>query len=405
MRFGLIGFPLGHSFSPPIHRLLGDYDYALYPQTKEELDAFLRNNTLDGFNITIPYKTDVLPYCGALSDRAKKIGSVNTVIRQADGTYYGDNTDYFGFLSLLGTDAEKLKGQKALILGSGGTEKAVRAVLSDLGANAVTVSRTGENNYTNLSRHYDAKLLVNTTPVGMFPRTGETPVDLSPFTACTLVLDMIYNPAKTKLLYDAQERGIPNKNGLLMLVAQAKVASELFTGERLPDGRIEEITDILTRQTKNVVLIGMPGCGKSSVGRTLSVLTGRPFFDTDQLAREKTGMTIPEIFAQKGEKGFRELETEVLKEIGKQSGAVIAAGGGIVTVPENRYWLSQNSTIVLLNYDIEKLEIAGRPLSLEKSPRQLFAERKALYEEWSDHAFYNADIDDTAKQIKDALKF
>ncbi len=404
MRFGLIGFPLGHSFSPPIHKLLGDYDYALYPQKREELDAFLRENPLDGFNVTIPYKTDVLPYCGALSDRAKKIGSVNTVIKQADGTYYGDNTDYFGFLSLLGADAEKLKGQKALILGSGGTEKAVRAVLSDLGADTVTISRTGENNYSNLNPHYDAKLIINTTPVGMFPHTGEAPVDLSPFTACTLVLDMVYNPAQTRLLYDARERGIPAKNGLLMLVAQAKAASELFTGKRIPDGKIEKITDSLTRQTKNVVLIGMPGCGKSSVGRKLSALTGRPFYDTDQLLCEKAGMTVPEIFAQQGEKGFRELETAVLKEIGNQSGAVIAAGGGVVTVPENRYWLSQNGTIVLLNYAIDKLETAGRPLSLQKSPRQLFAERKTLYEEWCDSAFYNDGKSDTAKKIKHALK-
>ncbi len=404
MRFGLIGYPLGHSFSVPIHEYLGDYEYRLYPLKSDQLDAFMRENTLDGFNVTIPYKTAVMPYCSALSKRAEKIGSVNTVIRRPDGTYFGDNTDYFGFHALLGADAECLRGQKALILGSGGTEKAVRTVLTDSGIKTVTVSRTGENNYENLFRHTDAKLIVNTTPVGMYPQTGVCPIDLKPFTACALVLDMIYNPSETRLLFDARMIGIPARNGLLMLVAQAKAASEQFTGQTLPDSKIKEVTNILMRQTKNVVLIGMPGCGKSSVGRTLATLTDRPFIDTDELVREKACMSIPEIFQRKGEKAFRDIETAVLKKIGKQSGAVIAAGGGVVTVPENRYWLAQNGTVVLLNYDLDKLDTSGRPLSFQKSPHQLYAEREALYKEWSDYTFYNADISETAVNIKNALK-
>ncbi|MGI6746085.1 MAG: shikimate kinase [Acutalibacteraceae bacterium] len=404
-KFGLIGQPLSHSFSPEIHALLGDYEYKLYPLLPEQLEDFMKNNELSGFNVTIPYKSDILPYCRELSKRAQSVGCVNTVIKKTDGSYFGDNTDYLGFRALLGADAEKVRGKKVLILGNGGTAKAVRAVLYDKGINnVITVSRFGEDNYTNISSHLDAYLIINTTPIGMYPDNGKTVINLDGFSECSLVLDMIYNPAKTTLLLQAEKLGIPCRNGLYMLVFQAKEATRLFTGEQIPNERAAEISDILSYKMKNITLIGMPGCGKTTIGKKLAGITSRPFYDTDRIISETAGMDIPRIFAEKGEGYLRELETRVLREVSKKSGAVIATGGGIVTVSENHELLRQNSTVVFIERDISKLDCSARPLSQKRNIKELFSERQPLYEAVCDFKIYNVTPEKAARDISCRLQ-
>lgn len=404
-RYGLLGEKLLHSFSPQIHNLLGDYEYLLYEKGPSEIKNFMRCTHLDGFNVTIPYKKTVLPYCQELSARARALGNVNTIVRRTDGTLYGDNTDYYGFSYLLTKSGRHVRGQKAIILGSGGASKTVKAVLLDMGADpVVTISRTGENNYSNIFLHYDTDLIVNTTPVGMVPSTGEAPVDLGKFQRSTMVIDLIYNPAQTELLLQAREYGMPYLNGLSMLVAQAKRASEIFCGRMIPDSEIERITDIISRQMQNIVLIGMPGCGKSSVGAQLAALTGRPFYDTDEIVVAMAGKPIPQIFFLEGEKTFRELETAALEKVSKRSGAVIATGGGVVTEPRNRKLIMQNSIAVFLERDIHELPIENRPISQNRSINDIFSERIPLYRSWSNYTFKCRGVSETANQIKESLR-
>jgi shikimate dehydrogenase len=385
--------------------MLGDYEYRLFEKSPEEVEAFLKHGDFDGLNVTIPYKKTVIPYCGGLSARASRIGSVNTLVRRADGTLFADNTDYDGFLYLTKKLSLDVSGKKALILGSGGSSLAVRAVLEDLNAGeVVTVSRTGENNYHNLHRHRDAALIVNTTPVGMYPNNGEKAVELADFPMCRAVIDIIYNPSRTALLLDAEDLNIPCVNGLSMLAAQAKRAAEIFTGAAIEDSVINDITRKIERQTKNIVLIGMPGSGKSTTGAELARLTGRAFIDTDEQIAKKAGKSIPEIFAECGETVFRRLETEALREASKESGCVIAAGGGIVTRPENLRLIRQNSFRVFLDRDIAALPTDGRPLSLQIGVESLAKERLPLYYSWCDVKVTANGIKETAKRIKDVLE-
>ncbi len=401
MRFGLIGKTLAHSFSPAIHRQIGDYEYNLYPLELEQVTDFVKNTDLDGFNVTIPYKKDVVPLCKELSERAKAVGSVNTMLRLPDG-WYGDNTDYDGFLYQLGENAKALRGKKALVLGGGGSSQTVQKVLYDCEIPFAVVTHK-ENTPEILARHSDAELIVNTTPVGMYPNNGDSPADLSMFKNCRLVLDLIYNPAKTALLLQAEKLGIPARNGLSMLVAQGVRAGELFINKTLSKDLVETITDEIRRQTLNIVLIGMPGCGKTTVAKRLSELTGRKFADTDDLIRQKTGMEIHEIFSRHGEPYFRQLETEALREISKESGLIIAAGGGIVKTPENRDLIRQNGVCVFLDTDLSKLETANRPLSLSAGVEALYAERLPLYRAWADKTYRCDDLEQTANQIKNVL--
>ncbi|MCD8322287.1 MAG: AAA family ATPase [Oscillospiraceae bacterium] len=392
-KFGLLGRTLGHSWSPQIHAMLADYDYRLYETEPEALGEFLTTTPLAGMNVTIPYKKDVIPYCAQLSDAARRIGSVNTLTRHSDG-WHGDNTDYDGFVHMVKSAGISVAGGKALVFGSGGASLAVKAALADLGAGPiVTISRSGPDNYDNLDRHRDARLLVNTTPLGMYPNTGVSPVTVADFPACQGVLDVVYNPQRTQLLLEAEALGLPHAGGLSMLVAQARRSAELFLNHSIPDGRVTEIVAALSRQMENIILIGMPGCGKTTIGQALAQALHRPFYDADEQVVAKTGQSIPALFAAGGEAGFRAAETAILAELGKGSGAVIATGGGCVTREENYPLLHQNGTIIWLRRALDVLPSDGRPLSQIHSAQTLYEQRKGLY-----RAFADAEIDNNGPE-------
>ena len=404
-RCGLIGEKLGHSFSPAIHGKLADYEYKLYELSPEQLGPFLEKKEYDGLNVTIPYKKTVIPYCDELSEAAKSIGSVNTIVKRADGTLLGHNTDYDGIMWLLKNAGAQVKGKKAVVLGTGGASLTVQAALRNLGAaQVVVISRSGEDNYENIARHSDAKILINATPVGMYPKTGVSPVDLDVFTALEGVFDVVYNPAKTQLLLEAEKRGIPCANGLGMLVAQAKAACERFTGQPVADEKVYTIKAEMERTTRNVMLIGMPGSGKSTVGAALAESLGRRLVDVDERIVEMAGCSIPEIFAKDGEEGFRQIEHQALCEVSKESGLVIATGGGVVTRPENLDPMRQNSLIVWLLRDTALLPKDGRPLSQANSLTEMFKVREPLYRAAADCiADNNGSLEDTVKQILEAM--
>ena len=405
MKCGLLGRKLGHSYSPQIHNLLGDYSYILFEKEPEELENFLRNGDFSGLNVTIPYKKEVIPYLSELSPTAQKMGCVNTVLRRSDGTLYGHNTDYFGFTSLVRHAGLSVAGKKVLVLGSGGASNTAVAALKDLGASPVVISRSGENNYGNLHLHRDAAAIVNATPVGMYPNTGVSPIDLKLFPHLEGVLDVIYNPARTQLLLDAEKLGIPRENGLWMLVAQAKEAAEVFAGGKISDEVIEKIYRELSHQMKNIVLIGMPGCGKTTIGALLAEKLGRTLADADEKIISLAGKSIPDIFAQDGEPTFRDWETKALTELGKQSGLVIATGGGCVTQKCNYPLLHQNGYLVWLERDCRVLPTDGRPLSQANDLGKMYAARKPLYEAFADIQVENAGTpEETAQQILDALE-
>lgn len=386
MVYGLLGRTLRHSYSPQIHALLGDYEYRLFEVEPQDLEAFLKKREFGGINVTIPYKKDVLPYLSGISDNAKRIGAVNTIIVKEDGGLYGDNTDYDGFLRLVQKSGFQVKGKKALVLGTGGASLPISAVLSDLGAREVVfISRSGENNYQNLSRHADADFIVNTTPVGMYPNNLKAPLSLSEFPNLSGVLDIVYNPQKTKLILDAERLGIPAYSGLLMLVAQGKRAAELFLGHDIPDSETDRIFKKLSTEMQNIVLVGMPGCGKTTVGKALAEQLNRPFFDADEEILKRTGKSAEAWIEACGEAVFRQKETEVLESLCKQSGTVIATGGGAVTVPENADILRQNSIVFFINRDVSALPVEGRPLSKATALSEMYKVRLPMYRSVCDY--------------------
>ncbi len=405
MKCGLLGRKLGHSYSPQIHSLLGDYSYTLFEKEPEKLEDFLKRGDFTGLNVTIPYKKAVIPYCSQLSDTARTVGAVNTVVRRPDGTLIGHNSDYFGFAAMLGYGGFSVSGKKVLVLGSGGASNTAVAVLNAQGAETVVISRTGENNYQNLSRHADAAIIVNSTPVGMYPNTGVSPIDLTHFPKLEGVLDLIYNPGMTRLLLDAQKRHIKYQNGLYMLVAQAKESAQWFTGQNISDDKIENIYRKLRSETENIVLIGMPGCGKSTVGAALSRITGKPLLDADRCLEDCFGRSIPEIFATEGESAFRRMETQTLGSLGKGSGKIIATGGGCVTRRENEDLLRQNGKIFYLQRPLSLLETAGRPLSQRFRLEEMFARRHPLYQQFADYTVDNTGTPlETARKIMEILE-
>ena len=401
MEYGLLGERLGHSFSPQIHRDLAGYDYQLLPTPPEAVEDLFARRAFQGLNVTIPYKRTVMPLCDEIDPRAAAIGAVNTVVNR-NGRLTGYNTDIDGFLYMARRAGVDMAGKKGVILGSGGTSRTARAAAGELGAREIiTVSRHGEDNYQNLSRHADAQVLVNTTPVGMYPNWGQSPVSLESFPALEGVLDVVYNPLRTALLLQAEERGLPCSCGLPMLVAQAKRAAELFTGQNIDDSRTEAVLHGLRRQLTSIVLIGMPGCGKTTVGRALAGKLGRTFVDLDEEIVRRAGTSIPEIFAREGEAGFRERESALVREFGERTGLVVSTGGGVVTRRENYIPLKQNGLLLHLRRDPAALPTDGRPLSQATAPEELWRRRAPLYAAFADGEIdNNGTLAGTLEQIE-----
>lgn len=387
IKCGLIGKSLSHSFSPIIHQKLASYDYELFELEENELGGFVKDPaSFDACNVTIPYKKTIIPYLDEISEDAKKIGSVNTVIRRKDGSLFGDNTDYFGFCYMLNQGNIDVCDKNVVILGMGGASATAQAVCSDLGAKKITlISRAGEVNYENVyDKAQDAEIIINCTPVGMYPDNEIAPVELAHFTKLIAVADMIYNPAKTKLLLDAESLGIKHVNGLSMLAAQAKRSCEMFLSRSISDTVIDRITREIEAETKNIVLIGMPSCGKTTVAKLLAEKLKRPMLDTDQMIENAEQSSIPDILTSLGEDYFRALERRAAIEAGKLSGYVLATGGGIVKTPENYVSLRQNSTVVFINRDTSLLSREGRPLSQNADLEKMLEERLPLYRHFCD---------------------
>ena len=400
--YGLLGRKLGHSLSPQIYSLIGADSYELFCREPDELDTFFADEKISAFNVTIPYKIEAFNRCDELSETARKIGSVNTVVRRFDGTLFGDNTDYYGFMKMAEKYGADFRNKKVVILGSGGAAKTVLCAVNDCGAaEAVVVSRSGENNYENLYRHYDADIIVNATPVGMFPENGKKTIGLSEFKNPSCVLDLIYNPARTQLLLEAEKLGIPCGNGLYMLVTQGLRSAEIFFGKKYDDSIIDFVYNKIKVEKSNVILTGMPGCGKTTVGRILAEKIGKTFIDSDEEIEKKMNKRIPDIFSQFGEENFRKIETETIKEIGKELGCVIATGGGTVMKKENRDALKQNGTVIYLEKDLSLLSLEGRPLSKNAGAvEELYRQRKDIYESFAD---FTVDVSDSAEKTAERV--
>ncbi len=403
--YGLLGEHLPHSFSPQIHNALGNPDYSLLEVVPQNLGAFMKEHNFKGINVTIPYKQTVIPFLDVISQEAQKIGAVNTVTVR-DGKLYGDNTDYFGFKYMVEKSGITINNKKCVVLGSGGASLTVRAVLENLGANEiVVVSRNTENNYTNIYKHFDAEIIVNTTPVGMYPNNMESLVNLDDFKNLSGVLDVVYNPLKTKLILDAEERSIPNSAGLSMLVAQAKKAHEIFFDTTVDINVCEKIEKDLTMQMCNIVLVGMAGCGKSTVGKVLAEKLNKTLVDTDTIIEKTENTPIPEIITKNGEDCFRQCESKAVVLVGKEKSRIIATGGGVVTRAENYNPLKQNGIIVFINRDADLLPTDNRPLSQLHGVKELYKKRMPMYRQFADiEVDGNGTVDEVANKIIKELK-
>lgn len=407
-RFGLLGEHLGHSYSPLIHTKLGSSPYTLFEVAPVDVEDFVKNGDWDGINVTIPYKKRAAELADEKSERVRALGAANTLIRRADGTIFAENTDVMGFYKLLErfcaekldtTPRELLSGKSALVLGTGGASQAVAYALEhEAGAKVSCLTHAQIDEYnemgSDLLPHFfdegrEAVLLVNTTPVGMAPNCPECPVrhwvlDKTCMPVLRGVIDVIYNPCVTGLCFQAKAKGIPSVSGLPMLVWQAVYASELFQGKELDHSRIDNIIKGVSKAMTNIVIIGMPGSGKSSTGRALAHMTSRAFVDLDDAFTLHVGRTPAEVIEQDGENTFRELEHEVAKEYGAKSGLVIACGGGIVERGFNHGVLAQNGTIVFLDRPLEELSSEGRPLSKRHGVEALWIRRRQWYFTWAD---------------------
>ena len=385
LSYGCIGEHLPHSFSKEIHGQIGGYAYELKELTPEELPAFMAARSFHGINVTIPYKQAVIPFLDEIDETARAIGAVNTVVNR-NGKLYGFNTDLDGLTRLIRRIGLDLSGKKVLIPGTGGTSRTAAFAAEQLGAREIRkISRTGRDGSLTyeeaLRDHTDAEIILNTTPCGMYPEPDAQPLPLEPFHRLEGVADVIYNPLRTRLVLDARSRGIPAEGGLYMLVAQAVRASEHFLDTVYPDGLTDRIYEQILRQKENIVLIGMPGSGKSAVGRILAEKTGRSLADTDQLITEKAGKPIPDIFRENGEPAFRDLETEIIRALSKQGGQIISTGGGAVLRPENVTALRQNGRLFWLDRDPKALvPTDDRPLAdTAEKMKQLYRVREPVY--------------------------
>lgn len=408
MEYGLIGGRLGHSYSKPIHEALAGYDYRLCPlPTPEQAHAFLRARDFKAINVTIPYKELVIPYCDALDDAARAIGSVNTIVNN-NGRLEGHNTDFAGFTWILRKNRISLKNKVVMLLGTGGTQKTALAVAKAEGAAAVLrVSRSpsgGALSYEEAAARRDVQVLVNTSPVGMYPENGACLVDPACYPKLEAVLDVIYNPFRTELLLRAEALGLPAVNGMGMLVAQAKYAAEYFTGRAIPDAEIDRIDGMLRARLSNLVLIGMPGCGKTSIGRRCAALLGKRFVDMDDVLVERIGGPISSILSPGNETPFRDLESAVAADLGKENGQVIATGGGAVLRAENVRALRQNGVLIYIDRPLDALAVGGaRPLSQSaEALERMYRARAPLYEAACDARVKNTGApDETARAIKE----
>ncbi|MBE6032800.1 MAG: shikimate kinase [Clostridiales bacterium] len=387
--YGLIGRSLKHSYSPRIHQELGNREYRLYELEPEDLGEFFRTQPIGGLNVTIPYKLAVMEYCDALSPEAQAIGSVNTIVRRKDGTLWGHNTDAYGFSFMARRAGIAFEGKKVLVFGSGGASLTAKAVARREGsAHVLVVSRNPEGpdeiSYEALKDHRDAEILVNATPVGMYPKNGQAPFSPGEFPKCCGVLDLIYNPRRTAILLEAEALGIPFSDGLPMLIAQAKAAAECFFDQEIPETENERLLNMIGKEMENIVLIGMAGCGKSTIGDLLAKMTGRKVRDLDAEIVELAGTSIEEIFKSQGEEAFRAMESRQAASAGAESGAIIITGGGVIKYERNYPALHQNGWICEIQRDVDKLPRDGRPLSQNADLKALYEERKPLYERFRD---------------------
>ncbi len=407
MIYGCIGEKLGHSFSKDIHNRLFDYDYELCEIEKEKLSDFMIKREFKAINVTIPYKQDVIPFLYEISETAKSIGAVNTIVNR-DGKLYGYNTDFSGLCALIERNNISLENKKTLVLGSGGTSKTAYAVALHLKASEVyRVSRSGRDGcitYEDAEKnHSDAEVIINTTPCGMFPHKRESAVDIDKFPKLCAVVDAVYNPLRSKIVLDAKNKGINAVGGLYMLVAQAAFAAEFFTGQKVSREKIDSVYNSIVMSKQNIVLIGMPGSGKTTVGKILAQKLKMSFFDSDEEIVKKTKMPIPEIFEKYGEKHFREIESEVIEELSQKQNIVLATGGGAVLNPENVSALRGNGRIYFLDRPLEFiLPTSDRPLSSDREAlEKRYNERYDIYVKSANvHLKTGNDAQETAERIK-----
>lgn len=411
MHFGLIGEKLGHSYSKEIHNLIADYGYELREVKREELGAFMTERAFSGINVTIPYKKSVMDYLDVISDDAKKIGAVNTVVNR-DGKLYGYNTDFYGLKALLIHNGVSVRNKKVLILGSGGTSDTAYNVVTGLNAKeAIRVSRTKKDGFVTYDEaarlHSDADVIINATPVGMYPDDDGVPVNIGLFPSLSAVIDAIYHPLRTNLVSDAENRGIKACGGLYMLVAQAVYAAALFENKKPDEILIDDVYGKILNDKRNIVLIGMPSSGKTTIGKALAARMGKRFADTDELIVGTTGKSIPEIFEKEGEKVFREIEKKVICDIAVNDGTVIATGGGVILDEKNVLALKRNGVIVYLDRKIDNLIATdSRPLSSNVDDlKKLYAKRKPLYEKYAEITIDdNDDVATVVRRAEEALK-
>lgn len=385
MKYGLIGEHLKHSYSCEIHAQIADYEYELHEIPPSGLGEFLKKREFNAINVTIPYKQDVIPYLDEISDTAKRIGAVNTIVNR-NGRLYGDNTDFAGMLALAKHIGVDMKGRKVLILGTGGASKTGHALAEYMGAQSVYyVSRSGKDGSISyeqaVTEHSDAQIIINATPVGMFPKQDGRPIDISAFPKLEGVIDAIYNPLRTNLILDAQERGIPAEGGLYMLSAQAVHASAVFRDIPLDESLVDKAFKSVKNDKQSIVLIGMPSSGKTTVGRILSEKCGKQLADTDEYIVRRIGTPISDFFAKHGEAEFRKIEKETVAELSATGGRIIATGGGAVLDAENVRALKQNGVLVFLDRRPENLIATDdRPLASRRSAlEKLYAERYDIY--------------------------
>lgn len=384
MKCGCIGEKLGHSFSVEIHEKIGLYDYTLMPLPKEALHDFMTRRDFDGINVTIPYKKDVIPYMKELSAEAVLCGAVNTIVKRG-GDLYGYNTDFAGMRDMLAFGGIEIRGKKVLILGSGGTSGTALKLCETLGAARVhRVSRSGKDECLTYEQAYalsDTQIIINTTPCGMFPNAGESPVELSRFPALCGVADAVYNPERTAFLMEAASLGIPCIGGLYMLVSQAMYAAEIFTGRNDLLPLASSVYEALRAEKENIVLIGMPGSGKSTLGKELAKRLKKEFLDSDTVVEEEEKKPIPRLFAEVGEKGFRDIESRVIRSLSALRGKIIATGGGAILREENVRFLKGNGRLIFLDAPLETLIPTGdRPLTATAADlKKRYEERYELY--------------------------